>query len=866
MSEKGMFKTDFGGEGTVPDPEALFRDLKGRAPEIKHLWSHQADLLRAYNQHHLKSRDVAVELPTGAGKTLVGLLIAEFRRRVLGERVAYLCPTRQLAKQVGAQAVKYGIKAHVFVDKQWKYSPKEFAEYQESKAIAITTYSGVFNSNPRINDPQALILDDAHASESYIASMWSVEIVRQGNEGLYKALLGLFSAGLPAAFVADVTSDDDPSGGGRRIVELLPGKHLRQNAQAVYDLLESQLEAKKPPWYAWQLLKDHLPACNVFICRDIILIRPPLPPAMSHLPFHDAQQRVYMSATLGAGGELERITGVRHIDRLPIPPGWDKRGSGRRLFLAPQVALSDESSIEVVVEGIRDVNRGLILVPNQFEAEVFRQRLAATGRTILGASDIEDSLDPFIAAENVVLILSRYDGLDLPDDTCRLLVMGGLPGGTNLQERFLLSRIAASSLLRDRLLTRFTQGVGRCTRSDNDYAVVLLWERRLVDFILKMENRGVLHPELQAELEFGIENSKDKTPAEFKDLWRAFLEQGEGWAKAEDAIVNLRERKTRRADPVTDRLKNVVRNEVDYLYALWNRDYETAIEKARAVADALGGDETKGYRGWWYYLTGDAALALFEETKKASLLDLARDQFKRAAGCCLAISWFAGLSRLEGCGPQQDEVDELTAMAAESIRERLSDWGLVGGNFEKVISEAMADIKSSDHKAFHRGLRRLGQMLGFQADTPDVEAAPDCVWGLGDGLYIAHEAKTEQKPEGPIGVNDIRQAQSHSDWVQAKYPCGRHTRIVCVVESPRESVAKEAMPHAKTLFRANPADVQAIGEEIAAVLRAVRATASNQSTEAILEDVYQRLRAAKLRPSDVVARLAQQPVAEMPQA
>jgi replicative superfamily II helicase len=93
---------------------------------------------------------VAIELPTGAGKTLVGLLIAEFRRQTFNERVAYLCPTRQLARQVHAQALKYGIRTHVFVGKQRDYPPLEFGEFQTSQAIGITTYSGIFNSNPRI--------------------------------------------------------------------------------------------------------------------------------------------------------------------------------------------------------------------------------------------------------------------------------------------------------------------------------------------------------------------------------------------------------------------------------------------------------------------------------------------------------------------------------------------------------------------------------------------------------------------------------------------------------------------------------------------------------------------------------------------
>ncbi len=81
MAKTSVFKTEFGGSTHALDPEALFRDLRGRAPDIKHLWSHQADILRAYHQQFAKLRDVAIELPTGAGKTLVGLLIAEYRRQ-----------------------------------------------------------------------------------------------------------------------------------------------------------------------------------------------------------------------------------------------------------------------------------------------------------------------------------------------------------------------------------------------------------------------------------------------------------------------------------------------------------------------------------------------------------------------------------------------------------------------------------------------------------------------------------------------------------------------------------------------------------------------------------------------------------------
>jgi superfamily II DNA or RNA helicase len=76
------------------------------------LWSHQADLLRTYaDEQHVAAPDLALELPTGSGKTLVGLLIAEWRRRSKRHRVVYACLTRQLASQVADAADASNIPA-----------------------------------------------------------------------------------------------------------------------------------------------------------------------------------------------------------------------------------------------------------------------------------------------------------------------------------------------------------------------------------------------------------------------------------------------------------------------------------------------------------------------------------------------------------------------------------------------------------------------------------------------------------------------------------------------------------------------------------------------------------------------------------
>ena len=155
----------------IPDsPEKILLDLPRR--KIPGVLLHQGEMMKAYVANAVNMPDVALQLPTGSGKTLVGLLIGEWRRRKFGERVVYLCPTRQLVNQVVEQAdEQYGLTVNGFTGSQKEYDPMARAEYQNGDRLAITTYSSIFNVNPFFDSAETIIIDDAHASENYIAEI-----------------------------------------------------------------------------------------------------------------------------------------------------------------------------------------------------------------------------------------------------------------------------------------------------------------------------------------------------------------------------------------------------------------------------------------------------------------------------------------------------------------------------------------------------------------------------------------------------------------------------------------------------------------------------------------------------------------------
>ncbi len=101
--------------GSIPaSPEELYRDL-ARGPDASlGLLVHQGDVLRSYADKHTRTADLALELPTGTGKTLPGLVD---RRLGAADTVGARClrlpdgPACQAGRRDGRQGRRAGGRA-----------------------------------------------------------------------------------------------------------------------------------------------------------------------------------------------------------------------------------------------------------------------------------------------------------------------------------------------------------------------------------------------------------------------------------------------------------------------------------------------------------------------------------------------------------------------------------------------------------------------------------------------------------------------------------------------------------------------------------------------------------------------------------
>ena len=404
--------------------------------------------------------------------------------------------------------------------------------------------------------------------------------------------------------------NDNPMATDNNWYDKLPNLKLIEKMEMLIPLIESYVRDTDLK-YAWLNIKNNLHACNIYLSNNEILIRPYIPPTLTHEPFANAKQRIYMSATLGESGELERITGVGKIHRLPIVDEWGVKSIGRRFFVFPNASFKPEQSLDILLRIKELQKRALLLVQN--DKTVNRVKEAIEERTqseIFLSKDIEETKKIFTTSDDGIAILAnRYDGIDLDGDKCNLLMLLSLPNATHLQEKFMTNRMAASVLFNERIKTKIVQAVGRCTRSDVDYAAVIIFGSELENALISPKYEQ-FQPELRAELEFGYDQSeKHEHIDDLLEVLKLFFKRGEEWEEAEEAIINFRDDITENTDSESEsenfeRLKTSASYEVAFQYALWKEDYEEALYQVEKILTQLNGHMLKGYRGFWNYVAG----------------------------------------------------------------------------------------------------------------------------------------------------------------------------------------------------------------------------------------------------------------------
>ena len=611
--------------------------------------------------------------------------------------------------------------------------------------------------------------------------------------------------------------------------------------------------------FRFSMIRVGLTSCQVYVSHSGILVRPLIPPTHENTIFREASQRIYLSATLGHRGELERAFGCKSIERISLPSSSRAPRSGRRFFVFENL-LKNAKSTDVTKKIVGRVGKALVISPSRKSVNKLSRKLAKCAGPLFDDYTVDEALARFAQAESGICALAnRYDGIDLPGEACRLVVLDGLPDSTTLLERFMSGRARAGTVLDERVRTRVIQGAGRCTRGPGDLAVVVVRGSDLSKYLLNPRTRKAMDPEIQAEIEFGIDNSRIRPKELIKNITE-FLEQGDSWLnEAEDYITDLRQSARLVRPEGSHALAHSACLEVAASLEAWSGRWAEAGRILQEAATVLGegGYSTRGYRAMLLYLAGVWCHRAGNDQNADDLVQVGRALVRRADDAASPAQWVKEMRPLsDDIVVLVNRVDEL---AAEAVASGLTKATRAKTNAK--VERMMAGLSQRSASKYESALSDLGSMLGAEARKPVGDGRCDSVWRWRNDLWVALEAKSEHKPDKLIPLRDIRQANDQLRLLQADagvdaIPDGSVTLLI----SPRQLIDPSAVGSAERhLFLVRPDQMVDLAKRVRTAWNELLGRRQSLNESALRRVVMKCFRGHGVLPSQVIDQLTENP-------
>lgn len=815
------------------EPKSLFLSLVRAAP-FEYLRDVQREILDAWHAQR-PQRDVVVKMNTGAGKTLVGLLMLQSYMNEDPGPALYLCPTIQLVEQVVQQAANYGISTCQFAIDNNEIP----AEFMNGEAILVTTFQKLFNGRSVFGisggsrQPIKLnyvLVDDAHSCLAIAKDAVSITLPK--TTVAYKRLLDLFKMSLEHQALGTATSIQCGDPGAFMAV---PYWAWLDGLPSVTRILNDARESDELR-FAWNLIRDDLAMCSCVISGSQIRITPHIVPIEKIPSFDKAKKRIFLSATLIDDSILIREFGVNEAAVTDSLKPKIKGDIGERMILAPTLIdkiLGKDNVRELVTRVAQSGYNVVILVPSNKAATYWN----ANGVEIAEGGSIKGILERLHNSKgNIVVLVNRYDGIDLPGDDCRLLILDGLPTGGSLYERYQTAARPGSQQLASNQAQKVEQGLGRGVRSGSDYCAVVLVDDNLVSFLRLKENQQLLSAETRRQIEIGqaLASQLQKAPGTATDklfsLINQCLSQDPAWKKYHrQKLANLPEIAAR---PLPRQLARMERDSLKLYRA------GQAMEAAERVENSLNtvqGELGDADRGWYTQY----AASLCHSS------DPARAQEKQRNAHDLNSFLFRPLE-----GIKYRKILEKTSIQAARVHAWIKQY--VDSNAIPTAVNAILDKLNIEagHQDFEQALVRLAQFLGFDAQCPKAEfgQGPDVLWAMSDGSFLLMEVAINFSPEREeITKEEVGELLNSINWFKQEYP---EKKLTPILLHPFSTLAKDAFPPADTLIL-TPDDLS----RLAAPVRNFSSALTSKAPEAwTVTEVSDLITSHDLAPRDVRSR------------
>lgn len=691
-------------------------------------------------------KDLVIKMNTGGGKTIVGLLLLQSSIQEGIIPAVYVVPNNMLAAQALEEAKALGINATQDVHDHLFRSGKSILITNIHKLVNGKSVFGIKGGQREILNIGALVFDDAHTALESIEDQFSLN-VKKSDGDIYDGLFRLFEESLKSQKLSTVLEIKDEAPHRSMLV---PYWSWQKNISKVIEIFTEHREDESIK-FNWPLIQDHLFHCHCVITGTGIEITPHCIPISMIPSVTGATRKVFMTATLADDSVLSTHFGVSpKTIEMPIVP-MSAGDVGDRIVLAPQhidPSLTDDDCIAFAKKIAQDEKVNVIaIVPSALRSIKWS--------SVADETWISDQVDPGIArlrsGEKIglVVLINRYDGIDLPDDACRVLFLDGLPDIRSSIEVIKQGYLSGSKKVASQIAQRIEQGAGRGVRSINDYCAVILMGKSLCAHVYTKGVREKFSPALSAQLVLSEEVSpmiKDLNG--IQELLRTqFLARDPDWiALSKDRLSDLSY-----TPPSPDALFVAIRNAFDFAEI---GDYSSATEVLREcndlIKDPIVGGLARQYLAE-YLNRSDPAEA--QKVQKMAV-SMNRQLLKPIGGVTYQRAQSAATSQAQA--------------AYEYAHATYKD----GNCYSLAMQSVIEDLITGEEyvPGFEAAFSELANFLGMRGSRPEQEfsAGPDVLWSMKKQEYLVIECKSGASAD-TVSKDYCNQLNGSKIWFDKQY-------------------------------------------------------------------------------------------------
>lgn len=742
------------------DPIKIFEGLdphKGK--EV--LRDHQKIILSNWHEHFLNQDDTLVKMHTGQGKTIVGLLMLQSSlNQGLGPAV-YLCPNKTLVRQTLEEAKAFGISA-INVPES---SPLPL-EFKNSEKILVTTCQKLFNGksafgveggSKEILKIGSIVMDDAHKCLEIIRDQFSISIEKKVGDKInpiYQKLWNLFEQSLLRQRPGTCEDIKDGLDAVMTVPFWIWNEKIKEVREILSEFKETQL------FYTWDFLKNKLEFSRCIFSGTHLEISPRLIPIELIPSYVSASRRIFLSATLSEDGFLVRDLGIKTSSVNNPLMLEDDKYSGERMVVIPalvNLSFTREKIIKWISQyATKHGNFGVVsIVPSGKHAESWEQY----GGIITNRKNLAESLVNLRSsiskgdAKKVIVVVNYYDGIDLPDETCRILCLDSMPTHSSLFDKYIQEVRPESNFVRSQLAQRIEQGMGRGIRGDKDWCVVVATGTKLTSFLSETVKSEFLSDEIKAQISIAKKVSEDLKKNDdgdlsmLEDLINQCVNRNDAWKKFYHKKMN-----EIKLVPHSEQFLKISELEREAELNFQNGQHQKAIDLIRDITNY-----TKDDLGWYLQLISTYQYVL---SKKESM-DI---QLKAFNENNRLFKPEIGITYSKLASVPNDRTDSII----EWIKQHDDATELIL-NVRNILDNLFFGISSN---TFEEGIDQLGKILGFNSHRPEQlqGEGPDNLWNIGNKRCWLISCKNQVKLDRDfISKEEAGQFEEDLTWFSKQY-------------------------------------------------------------------------------------------------